>query len=86
MGSTAGQWRLPNVLELRSLVDEQQASQATWLKSQGFSNVYSGSYWSSSTFYSNDTLAWHIDMYDGSVSFGIYKTFSFYVWPVRGGQ
>jgi len=84
-GSTAGQWRLPNVLELRSLVNEQQANVATWLNTQGFSNVQADYYYSSSTYASYTSYAWYVSMSVGSVRYDS-KTYSFYVWPVRGGQ
>lgn len=48
-GSTAGQWRLPNVRELESLVNVGQSNAAAWLNVQGFSSVQSGHYWSSIT-------------------------------------
>jgi hypothetical protein len=49
-GSTAGQWRLPNVRELESLVNVGQSNVAAWLNIQGFSGVQSGHYWSSTTY------------------------------------
>jgi len=86
-GSTAGQWRLPNVLELRSLVNEQQASPATWLNTQGFSNVKLDYYWSSSTLANSTGFAWYVYMGGGNVDYGNKLDFSYhYVWPVRGGQ
>lgn len=47
-GSTAGQWRLPTIRELQSLVNAGQAS-TSWLNGQGFSNVLGSYYWSSTT-------------------------------------
>ena len=78
-------WRLPNINELASLVNKGQSNSATWLNPQGFSNVKSDSYWSSSSDSSVTSDAWFVDMIDGKVS-GIPKSFSFYVWPVRSGQ
>lgn len=49
-GSRAGQWRLPNVKELESLVSIGQSNIAAWLNNQGFSGVQSDHYWSSSTY------------------------------------
>jgi hypothetical protein len=85
-GSTAGQWRLPNVLELRSLVNEQQANPATWLNTQGFYDVQEYScYWSSSTYAISTNYAWYVSMYDGTLrNYG--KEFGCDVWPVRSGQ
>ena len=42
-------WRLPNVNELESLINADVPNTATWLNTQGFTNVQSNYYWSSST-------------------------------------
>lgn len=84
-GSSAGQWRLPNVLELRSLVNEQQTNNATWLSSLGFSNVQAYNYWSSSTYAFYTSYAWVVNLFGGFVDY-YDKTYPYYVWPVRGGQ
>jgi hypothetical protein len=78
-------WRLPNVNELESLLNAEQADTAAWLNTQGFSNVQASYYWSSSTYASSTSDAWVVVMYDGYVG-GNYKTNSGYVWPVRAGQ
>jgi hypothetical protein len=84
-GSAAGQWRLPTVNELQSLLHAQQTDMGTWLNTQGFSNVQSNGCWSSTTYAPNTTYAWLITMSDGSVSYDS-KTNVRYVWPVRAGQ
>jgi hypothetical protein len=80
-------WRLPNVIELESLVNAGQSNQAAWLNSQAFSNVqaYNYNYWSSSTYAYYTNVAWLVNMYDGQMNF-TYKSDSNYVWPVRAGQ
>lgn len=81
-GSTAGQWRLPNIVELESLVD---AGRSYTVISTGhpFSAVQADFYWSSSTDASYIFAAWVVDMFDGTVS-SINKSYSnYYVWPVR---
>jgi hypothetical protein len=83
--SVAGQWRLPNVVELESLVNAQEASHANWLTLQGFTGVQGFSYWSSSTNAFNTNYAWIVYMSNGIVHYN-YKASSYYVWPVRGGQ
>lgn len=84
-------WRLPNLNELKSLVNRQQSSNANWLNSQGFNNIqgsgYVSCYWSSSTYAAYTGQAWCVDMYVGNVSGSTYgKGNQLYVWPVRLGQ
>ncbi len=78
-------WRLPNVNELESLINAEQANSATWLNGQGFSNVQAGYYWSSSTYADYTAGAWDVYMYNGNVV-AYSKTSADYVWPVRAGQ
>lgn len=86
-------WRVPNVNELRSLVNYGKSSPAAWLNvTGGFSNVVANSYWSSSSYASSNSntpaAAWLVNMYDGSV--GVTgKSGSDNVrrlLPVRGGR
>ena len=59
-------WRLPNVDELKSLVNYGQSNPATWLDSQGFANTQSSFYWSS-TFYAPETyVSWGVFFGNGS--------------------
>jgi len=60
-------WRLPNVNELESLVNADEPNTATWLNSQGFTNVQSYGYWSSTTFALYTGYAWVVSMYYGYV-------------------
>ena len=87
-GSVAGNWRLPNIRELRSLVNISQADAATWLNAQGFSTVMPQLYWTSNTNASTTGQAWSIDFTTGrmdSSGSSNAKTFNNYVLPVRGG-
>jgi hypothetical protein len=84
-GSIAGQWRLPTVNELQSLVNARQST-ATWLNSQGFTNVQL-SYWSSTTCAFATIAAWDVSMSSGAVSYLAKDTGDYeHVWPVRAGQ
>ena len=95
--SNAGDWRLPNVTELESLVhagyNEATCSgsacstNAAWLNTQGFGNIQSFGYWSSTTTPRVTSLARYVSMRDG-LEYSDTKDFlrTFYVWPVRGGE
>ena len=79
-------WRLPNINELKSLVNSEAANPSAFLNAQGFSGVAGDRYWSSTTSAANPTvLAWQVDMSSGRLD-GTPKTDSIYVWPVRAGQ
>ena len=78
-------WRLPNVRELYSLIHLGQSNSATWLNTQGFSGVRSDYYWTSTTYAYNASFAWYVNLDYGFVSYNN-RTYTYYVWPVRGGQ
>jgi len=93
--SAAGDWRLPSVNELQSLIDYEYygpaLSNATgtgqWSEGDSFAGVQSNDYWSSTSLEDYPSLAWHVYLGDGYVFYidgG--KTSTNYVWPVRGGQ
>jgi hypothetical protein len=77
-------WRLPNMKELRSLVDYGQADLVSYFQNGGFSNVRADFYWTST---SNmiDGGKVGIAMYDGGHFIGTASDHHF-VWPVQGGQ
>ncbi|MBF0565598.1 MAG: DUF1566 domain-containing protein [Nitrospirae bacterium] len=83
-GSQAGDWRLPNFEELKSLVNHQQSDPATWLNSQGFTDVQYA-YWSSTTVDFATSAVYGVFMYNGT-GFSYNKTNPSGFWPVRGGQ
>lgn len=57
-GSVAGDWRLPNRKELRSLVNYSQTDGSAWLNGQGFVNATNGYYWSSDSYPKGVNLIW----------------------------
>ncbi len=91
-GSSAGDWRLPNVREMESLVHyglyspalPNTAGTGKWSEGDPFTGVQASRYWSSTTSASNTPEAWNLYMYSGLASYSN-KTNTYYVWPVRGG-
>ena len=92
-GSIAGDWRLPNIKELQSLIDiawadpalSNAAGSAKWSEGDAFTSVQSDLYWSSSTSVFQTTFAWYVDL-SGGIVFSVGRTSTNRVWPVRGGQ
>jgi len=93
-GSTAGDWRMPHVKELHSLLDfefyspilSNDARTEKWgTGTSSFTGVQSDYYWSSTTYAVNTSIAWVVFLSSGGVRNGT-KTNLYYVWPVRGGQ
>ena len=90
-------WRLPNALELSSLVNANYGNQVTvWLiTTAGFTGVNDTTwYWASTTYASVPQKAWSVwfktqQILEGAGAGGAEETKetkSYYVWPVRGGS
>ena len=94
-GSVAGDWRLPNVRELQSLIDfgfyepalPNTAGTGKWSEGNPFTGVLSNSYWSSTTYEQTTYSAWHMYMYIGRASYGVKTDYiGYHVWPVRNAN
>jgi hypothetical protein len=89
-GSTAGNWRLPNRVELRSLLD---FSEYMPMLPDGHpftgvdADAYADKYWTSTTDSEDRRNSWYVSFSDGRQD-GWWKTapWTAYVWPVRGGR
>ena len=92
-GSKAGDWRLPKVEELISLVDFEHhnpalpnaSGKSKWRGGDAFIGVQSGIYGSGTTLSRNWTFAWYVYLDEGVVYYGG-KTDAYYVWPVLSGK
>jgi Protein of unknown function (DUF1566) len=86
-GSVAGDWRLPNVREIQSLVDYGQGCALPLPTGHPFTGVpYASYYWSSTTAACNGEASYALYFYDGTLDSTFDKSFSARVWCVRGGQ
>ncbi|MBF0476800.1 MAG: DUF1566 domain-containing protein [Deltaproteobacteria bacterium] len=84
-GSKAGDWRLPTIDELKSLVHDDDGHFSR--PGDPFVGVQSDHYWSSTTNAHNTSVAWIVFMIgDHSHASSLNKTYYGYVWAVRGGK
>jgi hypothetical protein len=92
-GSTAGQWRLPNVREMQSLFHyafsnpplPNTSGLGKWTEGNPFTGVQSNNYWSSTAFAGATVNRWSVNLNLGSAN-PAGNTEPYCVWPVRGGQ
>jgi hypothetical protein len=83
-GSKAGDWRLPNVNELSSLLDRGPHFPALPLNCP-LATTIASLYWSSTTYMNYSGWACYVDFYNGNDGYTD-KSTTFYVQCVRGGQ
>jgi len=77
-------WRLPSVVELASLVDTSQ-SFPTLPAGHPFTNVQADTYWTSTTYAENASIAWGVNFNSGSVGVVSFKNGNgLLAWCVRG--
>ena len=81
--SSPGDWRLPNIRELNSLVDFSQFNPAM-PPGHPFDNKQSSLYWSSTVDIGSAAGAWLVNFYRGYVGV-YYQAGEYYVHPVRSG-
>jgi hypothetical protein len=92
-GSKAGDWRLPNIVELESVIDV-SASNPALTAGNPFTNVSNSIYWSSTPYFGGaegTTNAWVIRMSDGryinddaSSNLNVMASSNNAVWAVKG--
>lgn len=76
-------WRLPNIKELRSIVDSSTYSPS--ITTTYFPNTQSSCYWSSTTYALYSAGAWYVDFGSGYVDYSN-EANGYYVRCVRVGQ
>jgi len=81
-GSVAGDWRLPNVRELESLVDYGRDN-PSFPEIHPFAGLVAGRYWSPTSTGTPEALL--VNFYFGYADHA-YKDVEFYVWPVRDAR
>jgi hypothetical protein len=79
------EWRLPNILELESIINLGQAGSASWLvrPENGFVGIAGNKYWSSTTASSATEKAWVIDFSNNGRDI-VNKSSLYLSFPVRG--
>jgi hypothetical protein len=78
-----GDWRLPNIKELKSITE--QACYSPAINANIFPDTQEGSYWSSSPDAQQHTYAWYVYFGHGAVLNEVMSD-NYYVRLVRGGQ
>ena len=83
--SIDGDWRLPNVRELQSLIDYGRYNDAL-PAGHPFINLMWSGYWSSTTYSGISSYAWYANLNNGFMANAAKDRHILNVWCVRGGQ
>jgi uroporphyrinogen-III decarboxylase len=75
-------WRLPTKEELVAFIKKYGTNPTIFLNSNGFNNVKSSVYWTSSSFSGNATAAWGVIIDNCDTSHYGKRVYNF-AWPVR---
>jgi hypothetical protein len=84
-GSSAGDWRLPNVNEFQSILDLNNTSGPAIAPDHPFINLYPSNYWTSTSVALAPALGWFVALAVGPPVFDL-KLNIMRMWPVRGGK
>jgi len=80
---THSDWRLPNLKELTSIMDDSRTSPS--IDTSAFENTAPSYYWSSTIYAGYSRYAWYVDFYDGYQR-NSNKSKDYHVRCVRAGQ
>jgi hypothetical protein len=82
-GSSAGDWRLPSMSELCTLIDYRKRNPAL-PDGHMFSDFPSGYIWSATPLDNNPGMAWIVYFESGTTCYDDIKNHAGHIWPVRG--
>ena len=81
-----GDWRLPNVRELMSIIDYGQDADLRLPPLNHFDNIQEDLYWTSTTSADEHDDAWVVDLGTGELDTNYKYDAIYYIWPVRDAQ
>jgi hypothetical protein len=82
-GSSEGDWRLPTMRELTTLIDFSRRAPAL-PEGHNFFNIPSGYHWSATTLDYHSQMVWIVYFESGTTCYDDTKHRAGHVWPVRG--
>jgi hypothetical protein len=82
-GSSPGDWRLPTMQDLCTLIDFSRRSPAI-ADEHLFKDLPSGFHWSATTLDSHSELVWIVYFESGTTCYDDINSWAGHVWPVRG--